>query len=100
MTNSPAQEAGSDLAAVAGQVKHGTLRMFGDWFGRPMDNNHIVRSVRAEGRDLIVPFDEDEELTITDPDDWTFSADTFRVRTASRVTWRSGSDSTDHATFR
>jgi len=88
MVSSPAREAAVDLAAVLGSVKQGTLRMFGDWFGRPWDNVHIVRTVRADERDLIVGFDEDEELAISDPAGWSFNAETFRVSEASRVTWR------------
>jgi hypothetical protein len=44
--------------------------------------------VRADERDLIVGFNQDEELTISDPADWSSSPDTFRVFRASRVTWR------------
>ena len=88
MMSSPAREAAFDLAAVLGSVKQGTLRMFGDWFGRPWDNVHIVRAVRADERDLIVGFDEEEELAISDPAGWSFDAETFRVSGASRVTWR------------
>jgi hypothetical protein len=85
MMSSPAREAAFDLAAVLGSVKQGTLRMFGDWFGRPWDNVHIVRTVRADKRDLIVGFGEDEELAISDPAGWSFDAETFRVSEASRV---------------
>jgi hypothetical protein len=53
-----------------------------------MDNIHEIRSVRAQGRDLIVRFNDDEELTISDPGSWEFSEDTFRVRRATRVVWR------------
>lgn len=88
MMSSPAREAAFDLAAVLGSVKQGTLRMFGDWFGRPWDNVHIVRTVRADEHHLIVGFDEDEELVISDPASWSFDAETFRVIEASRVTWR------------
>ena len=62
--------------------------MFGDWFGRPYDNIHIVRSAEAQGDDLVVAFNEDEELRVSNPTDWTFDEHTFRVRRATRVVWR------------
>ena len=83
-----AVEAAADLSAVLGSVKRGALRMFGDWFGRPVDNVLIADSVKAEGHDLIVGFGDGEELVISDPAEWAFAADTFRVGRASRVIWR------------
>jgi hypothetical protein len=81
-------KAAADLSAVIDEVKRGSLRMFGDWFGRPQDNLQVVRSVRAAGRDVIVGFNDDEELTISDPVGWDFSRYMFLVRRASRVRWR------------
>jgi hypothetical protein len=62
--------------------------VLGDWFGRPLDNIHIMRSAVAEGDDLVVTFDEYEQLRVSDPGDWEFGEHTFRVQRASRVVWR------------
>lgn len=75
------------LTAVIGEVKSGSLRVFGDWFGKPYDNWYDVRAARAEGDDLVVMFDRGEELRVSDPRDWEFSAQVFCVRRASEVTW-------------
>jgi hypothetical protein len=88
MTASSAEEAAADLAAALGTVKRGTLRMFGDWFGRPMDNIHTARSATARGVDLVIRFDGGEELIVSDPGEWEFSPDVFRIGVASRVVWR------------
>jgi hypothetical protein len=88
MTISSAEQAAIELSAVVGTVKRGSLRVFGDWFGRPMDNIHVARSARSSGNTLIVCFNEGEELTVSDPADWVFTPDRFCVRRASRVVWR------------
>ncbi len=88
MERSSAAHAASDLSAVIATVKRGSLRMFGDWFGGRKDNIHIARSATAEGDDLVVFFNEDEELRITSPDGWEFSEYVFRVLRAERVAWR------------
>ncbi len=61
--------------------------MFGDWFGRPLDNIHAARHAVAEGDDLLVTFDESEQLRISSPSRWTFDKDVFRVERARRVVW-------------
>jgi hypothetical protein len=42
----------------------GSLRVFGDWFGRPMDNIHTAVTVRSQGDVLVIEFDEGETLTV------------------------------------
>lgn len=88
MSYDAAERAAAELSALIDEVKSGTLRMFGGWFGRPWDNIHVARSVQTAGFDLIVTFNEGEELTISNPANWEFSRDLFRVRQASRVKWR------------
>jgi hypothetical protein len=79
--------AAGDLSAGIGEVKRGSLRVFGDWFGRPLDNIHIARRAVAEDDDLVVTFDEDEQLRISSPSRWTFDNEVFRVERARRVVW-------------
>lgn len=78
-----AQDGGAENAGV----KSGTLRVFGDWFGRPMDNCHIVVGAEADGDHLIVRFDQGERLTVWSPDGAVITSDTFRIARASRVRW-------------
>lgn len=53
-----------------------------------MDNIHRVCSAESRGDDLVVTFDDEEELTISEPGDWEFNEHRFRVRAAQRVVWR------------
>lgn len=46
---------------------HGSLRTFGDWFGKPYDNDHQVTGATAAGDRLVVDFDEGERLTVWNP---------------------------------
>jgi putative transposase len=43
-----ADQAADDLRRAIGHLKSGTLRMFGDWFGRPSDNYRASLSWRSE----------------------------------------------------
>lgn len=65
----------------------GTLRVFGDWFGKPYDNWHRPVSAQVVGTSLVVRFDGGEVLTVHEPRGVDLDPTTFRVRTASRVRW-------------
>lgn len=68
-------------------VKSGTLRVFGDWFGRPYDNVHSAVSATADGDLLVVTFDEGERLSVWRPEGVAITRDEFRIRAAERVRW-------------
>jgi hypothetical protein len=63
------------------------LRFFGDWFGKPYDNYHIIVSSEAEGDMLSVGFNENERLTVWNPNGFVTDRKTFRIATAQRVRW-------------
>lgn len=67
--------------------RSGTLRTFGDWFGRPMDNIHSVVAAEAEGERLVLRFDEGERLTVWEPDGFEVEGRTLRLHRAARVLW-------------
>jgi len=81
------------LGAIADQINalprpaHGSLRVFGDWFGKPYDNDHHVRSATAESDRLVLEFDDDETLNIWAPSGVEVSSEEFRVARADRVRW-------------
>src|SRR5438477_3180274 len=86
----------SDAAATAnairlhlliGTLKSGSLRIWGDWFGRPYDNCHRIVSVEATDAVSRLIFDQSEVLTVRDPRDSTISSDAFRIESASQVRW-------------
>jgi hypothetical protein len=65
---------------------HGSLQIFGEWFGRPGDNNHST--VAAEGDENRLTFDDDETLDVWDPEELELGSDPLLViRSATRVRW-------------
>ena len=68
-------------------IKRGTLRFWGSWFGRPYDNHHeIVDSDAAE--DLLrVRFNAGEVLSVWNPRRAAIDDQVFRIEEASRVRW-------------
>lgn len=47
--------------------RSGTLRTFGCWFGRPMDNCHQAESAKFDGEVLRIMFNEGETLEVWNP---------------------------------
>ena len=45
----------------------GALRVWGDWFGRPHDNVHVLSLSRGFGDGLVLRFLEGETLTVWEP---------------------------------
>ena len=75
------------LMALPQNVRSGTLRTFGCWFGRPMDNFHRCVAANMSGNVLSLRFDGDEELEVTDPSDLKVDGEVLRIPTASKVRW-------------
>lgn len=75
------------IKAALPQLKQGTLRFWGEWFGRPNDNIHSVVDCEAD-RDLLrLRFHEDEVLSVWAPRTATIDHRTFRIMDATRVRW-------------
>jgi hypothetical protein len=68
-------------------VKSGTLKFFGQWFGRPYDNVHEIESAAAKDNCLIIEFRGQESLGIWDPCGFRISKTEFQINSASRVLW-------------
>lgn len=67
---------------------HGSLQIFGEWFGRPWDNNHSMVAAEADENHLRLTFDDDETLDVWDPKGLELASDPrFVIRSASRVRW-------------
>lgn len=82
--------AASDIVTqlvASGAAPSGSLRVFGDWFGRPHDNVHRPVSADSSGPCLIVHFDGDETLRVWEPEGITITASKLLVRGAARVRW-------------
>jgi len=68
-------------------IKSGTLRFWGSWFGRPHDNWHQVVACEASDLVLRVRFNEGEVLSVWSPRGGVFDDRTFRIQNAQRVRW-------------
>ena len=71
----------------------GSLCVWGDWFGRPLDNLHVAVAARHAGDELLIEFTERDVLTVRQPEKWRLEPDApFRqprllIRRAMRVDW-------------
>jgi hypothetical protein len=68
-------------------VKAGSLRMWGEWFGKPYDNFHTIKGCFFTGCTLILKFDGGETLTVENPEGLALSNSLFSIRSASAVQW-------------
>ena len=70
-------------------IKRGTIQIWGEWFGRPYDNIHIIESVKWSSTEIIIHFDQGETLYITDPVKIINEEKQFIISDASKVlfTW-------------
>jgi hypothetical protein len=69
------------------RVKSGTLRFWGEWFGRPYDNVHCLVRCETEDKILRLYFNEDEVLSVWAPRDLAVSDQAFKIADAARVRW-------------
>lgn len=69
------------------KFKGGSLRIFGDWFGRPYDNFHTPKTFSFVDNILVVTFNDDETLTVWNPAYVKIEEHTFKIEEASRVRW-------------
>ena len=67
--------------------RSGTLRTFGCWFGRPMDNYHRAESATFDGEVLRIVFNEGEILEVWNPSTLVIEETTVKIQTASKVKW-------------
>lgn len=77
----------SRINATLPNVKAGSLRMWGEWFGRPHDNFHMMKRCSAAGSTLMLEFDDGETLTVESPEGLEVSSTVFAIRSASAVRW-------------
>jgi len=68
-------------------TKKGSLRFWGDWFGRPLDNTHKPFRCLEEKDMLTVTFEDGEKLTIYNPQDVVSDDGEFSVGDAAKIVW-------------
>lgn len=59
--------------------KGGSMRFWGDWFGRPYDNFHVPVSAELDGRVLTIRFGGGERCIIFDPIDIVNEPNDFHI---------------------
>lgn len=67
--------------------KGGTLRFWGDWFGRPCDNFHRPVSAERNGSVLTIRFDNGERLTVFEPSGIVNEQNDFHIESAEKIVW-------------
>ena len=82
-----AQEIAKSINASLPTLKAGTLRFWGEWFGRPYDNMHQVVRCSAEGNLVTLEFNEGETLAISKPEGLVLKEGIFSIQSAARVRW-------------
>jgi hypothetical protein len=68
-------------------IKAGSLRMWGEWFGKPYASSHRIVECTGDSAVLSIGFDGGEKLVIWHPEGLEVSRDTFFVRSATKVRW-------------
>ena len=69
------------------QIDGGSLRIWGEWFGRPYDNFHRIKSVRWERDEIVINFDQCESLYISNPSKIVNEEKQLLISDASKVLW-------------
>ena len=82
-----AEQIANRIRKALPNIKCGTLRFWGSWFGRPYDNQHRIVDCEGEGEILLVRFDGSELLSVFSPRNVSFNEQTFRIDDAARVRW-------------
>lgn len=71
-------------------LKRGTLKFWGEWFGRSMDNYHIIVNIQFKSLEnaLILTFNEGETLTIWNPEKINSDSSKFYIKSATKIRWK------------
>ncbi|MBN1971344.1 MAG: hypothetical protein JXR48_17755 [Candidatus Delongbacteria bacterium] len=71
-------------------INSGTLRFFGDWFGRPMDNYHVVNQIEYNANQIVMQFDDGHILKIDNPIGIVREEQCFKIEKATKVRYEYG----------
>lgn len=69
------------------KISGGTLRFWGNWFGRPMDNYHQIKNVEYDSmaKKLTLILDEGEKIKIWKPSELKLGKTEFRIEKANKI---------------
>src|ERR1700694_1008205 len=82
-----AEQVADQIRASLPHVKSGTLRFWGQWFGRPYDNCHRLVGCETDQDILKLYFNEGEVLSVWSPSRVVVSPSKFKISRADRVRW-------------
>lgn len=70
-------------------LKSGSLRFFGEWFGKPLENYHTILEINyIELEDcLAITFDDKEILSVWNPYGITCNKKQFKIEKATWLRW-------------
>jgi len=80
-----AEQTANRIRIALPNIKCGTLRFWGSWFGQPYDNRHQIVDCEAEGQILLVRFDQSELLSVFSPRNASINEKRFRIDDADRA---------------
>ena len=63
----------------------GTLRLYGEWFGRPFDNYHKILECMFKDRILHIIFETGEKIKVWNPDKITFNNSELMIKDSTCV---------------
>lgn len=68
-------------------INGGTLRFWGNWFGKPMDNYHEIKNVEFDnGKNILtLTLGEDEKLKIWNPSNLEIGRKELRIKNADKI---------------
>lgn len=69
------------------ELKGGSLCIWGEWFGRPHDNFHVIETVQWEKDGAALHFKDGGALYVSDPAGIVNEKERLIIRDASRVLW-------------
>jgi hypothetical protein len=69
-------------------LKTGSLCFWGDWFGKPYDNNHRITSATTTDEFDVIYFNEGESLLLKNPRGWSLSRGKLLIKDADVVRWQ------------
>lgn len=69
------------------KIKSGSIQIWGEWFGRPYDNIHVVKSVQWSKSEIVIHFNKGESLYIKHPSIITNEENKFMIEDATEILW-------------
>ncbi|WP_338731440.1 hypothetical protein [Mangrovimonas cancribranchiae] len=69
------------------EINGGTLRFWGNWFGKPMDNYHEIKNVEFDKTNniLILTLDDGEKITMWNPSGLEIGQKELQIKKADKI---------------